>query len=274
MTEAIDLDARFSTGLAATRAAGRVARDYFDRRRELTIELKGRQDLVSVADRDVERILVDRLRAAFPSDAVLGEEHGRQGEGRVCWVLDPIDGTNNFVRGVSFWCVSVGLLVDLVPVLGFVYDPVREEMFAGRRGQGASCNGRRMQASAAEPARARINLGFNFKQSPTLFGDVVQGLVARGVEFSRYGSAAMSLAYVADGRLEGFWESRVNSWDVCAGLVLCAEAGATVDDFYAGEGPEKAGRCFAAAPKVADVLREATDRALGQSGGGDQPLGR
>lgn len=274
MTEAPDLDARFAKGLAATRAAGRVARDYFDRRRELAVELKGRQDLVSVADRDVERILVDRLRASFPSDAVLGEEHGQQGDDRVCWVIDPIDGTSNFVRGVSFWCVSVGLLVDLVPTLGFVYDAIRDEMFAGRLGQGATCNGRRMQASAAEPQRARINLGFNFKQSPELFGEVVKGLVAQGTEFARYGSAAMSLAYVADGRLEGFWESRVNSWDVCAGLVLAKEAGAAVDDFYAGEGPAKAGRCFAAAPKVADVLRKATDRAMGRAMGQDQALAR
>ena len=265
MTDTIDLEARFAAGLAATRAAGRAARDHFDRRRDLAIELKGDQDLVSAADRDVERALVDRLRAAFPSDAVLGEEHGQQGEGRVCWVLDPIDGTNNFLRGVSFWCVSVGLLVDLVPTLGFVYDPIRDEMFTARRGHGAFCNGRAMQASAAEPRRARVNLGFNFKQSPGLFADVVTGLVSQGVEFARYGSAAMSLAYVADGRLEGFWESRVNSWDVCAGLVLAREAGAVVDDFYAGEGPAKAGRCFAAAPKVADALRGATDRAVARA---------
>lgn len=262
MSDATDLDCRFKTGLAATRDAGRVARDYFDRRRELAIELKGRQDLVSVADRDVERILVERLRAAFPGDAVLGEEHGQQGEGRVCWVLDPIDGTNNFVRGVSFWCVSVGLLVDNVPTLGFVYDAIRDEMFAGRIGHGATCNGRPMRASAAEPQRARINLGFNFKQSPEIFGEVVKRLFDQGAEFARYGSAAMSLAYVADGRLEGFWESRVNSWDVCAGLVLAREAGAVVDDFYAGQGPAKTGRCFAAAPRVEAALRAATDHAL------------
>jgi myo-inositol-1(or 4)-monophosphatase len=193
---------------------------------------------------------------------VLGEEHGQQGEGRICWVLDPIDGTNNFVRGVSFWCVSVGLLVDNVPTLGFVYDTIRDEMFAGRVGHGATCNGRPMRASAAEPQRARINLGFNFKQSPEVFGEVVKRLFAQGAEFARYGSAAMSLAYVADGRLEGFWESRVNSWDVCAGLVLAREAGAVVDDFYAGEGPAKTGRCFAAAPRVEAALREATDHAL------------
>ncbi len=270
MDDVTDLEARFAAGLAATRAAGRLARAYFDRRHELAIELKGKQDVVSVADRDVERILVDRLRAAFPDDAVLGEEHGQQGDGRVCWVIDPIDGTQNFVRGVSFWCVSVGLLVDLVPTLGFVYDPIREEMFAGRLGHGATCDGRPMRASAAAPQRARVNLGFNFRQSPGLFGDVVAGLVSRGVEFARYGSAAMSLAYVADGRLEGFWESRVNSWDVCAGLVLAREAGAVVDDFYAGEGPARTSRCLVAAPQVEAALRMATDEAMRRA----QALGR
>jgi len=262
VSDPIDLESRFKTGLAATRDAGRLARDYFDRRRELAIELKGKQDLVSVADREVERILVERLRAAFAGDAFLGEEHGLQGAGRVCWVIDPIDGTNNFVRGVSFWCVSVGLLVDNVPTLGFVYDTIRDEMFAGRLGHGATCNGRPMRASAAEPQRARINLGFNFKQSPDVFGEVVKRLFAQGAEFARYGSAAMSLAYVADGRLEGFWESRVNAWDVCAGLVLATEAGAVVDDFFAGEGPAKTTRCFAAAPGVEAALRAATDHAL------------
>jgi len=254
----VDLDLRFAAGLSATRDAGRAARRFFEQRRELTIELKGAQDLVSVADRDVERLLVAQLSAAFPDDAFLGEEHGHQGGGRICWVIDPIDGTTNFVRGISFWCVSVGLLVDNVPTLGFVYDTIRDEMFAGRLGHGATCNGRAMQVSQAVLSRSRVNLGFSLKQSPERFTGVVQRLVAQGVEFARYGSAALSLAYVADGRLEGFWESRINSWDVCAGLVLATEAGAIVDDFFAGEGPIRINPCLAAAPGVAAALRSAT----------------
>ncbi len=254
----VDLDLRLAAGLAATRDAGRAARRFFEQRRELTIELKGAQDLVSVADREVERLLVAQLSGAFRDDAFLGEEHGQHGEGRVCWVIDPIDGTTNFVRGISFWCVSVGLLVDNVPTLGFVYDTVRDEMFAGRIGHGATCNGHPMQVSQAALSRSRVNLGFNLKQSPERFTGVVQRLVAHGVEFARYGSAALSLAYVADGRLEGFWESRINSWDVCAGLVLATEAGAIVDDFYTGEGPTRVNSCFAAAPGVVSVLRSTT----------------
>ncbi len=256
--ESVDLDLRFAAGLAATRDAGREARRFFERRRELAIELKGAQDVVSVADREVERVLVAQLSAAFPSDAVLGEEHGQQGQGSVCWVIDPIDGTTNFVRGISFWCVSVGLLVDNVPVLGFVYDTIQDEMFAGRQGHGATCNGRPMRVSQAEPSRARVSLGFTFKQSTESFTGVVQRLVAQGAEFGRYGSAALSLSYVADGRLEGFWANRINSWDVCAGLVLASEAGAEVDDFFAGEGPVRVGPCFAATPNVAATLRRAT----------------
>ena len=252
-----DLNRRFDEGLAATRAAGLVARDYFERRRELTVETKGPQDFVSMADREVERLLVGRLRGLFPQDGVLGEEHGRQGDGPVCWVIDPIDGTSNFVRGIGLWCVSVGLLVDNVPTLGFIYDPVRDEMFAGRRGAGASCNGRPMRASAAGVGMARINLGFGLRQQPERFAAVMQRLVAQGAEFSRFGSAALSLAYVADGRIEGFWENRINAWDVCAGLVLAEEAGAVVEDFFAGEGPVRAERCVAAAPGVIAAPRTA-----------------
>jgi myo-inositol-1(or 4)-monophosphatase len=254
-----ELGQRFEQGLAATRMAGEAARAFFARRLELVVETKGAQDFVSAADREVERLLVERLRGAFPGDGVLGEEHGRQGDGSVCWVIDPIDGTSNFVRGIALWCVSVGLLVDSVPMLGFVYDPVRGEMFAARRGHGATCDGRKMRASAAGVDTARINLGFGLRQAPERFAAVMQRLVAQGAEFSRFGSAALSLAYVADGRLEGFWENRINAWDVCAGLVLAEEAGAVVEDFFAGQGPVRANRCVAAAPGVIAALRAAVD---------------
>ena len=253
----VDLPARHEEGMRVTRAAGQAALRHFERRRELAIEAKGLQDFVSAADREVERMIVDRLAAAFPGDAFLGEEHGQAGSGRVCWVIDPIDGTSNFVRGISFWCVSVGLLVDNQPVLGFIHDPVRDELFAARHGHGATCNGRRMRASEAEPSAARVNLGFGFGEDPRRFAETMRGLLVRGTEFCRLGSAAMALACVADGRLEGFWQPSIKSWDVCAGLVLAAEAGAVVDDFFGGEGPVRQNACFAAARRVEPVLRAA-----------------
>lgn len=250
-----DLDSRFAAGRLVTHAAGRAAKGYFDRRRELAIELKGPQDVVSLADREVERMIVDALRAQFPQDAFLGEEFGLQGSGPVTWVIDPIDGTANFVRGVAFWCVSVGLLVDNRPVVGFVYDPIQDEMFAAAEGKGARCNDRAARVSNAGPGAGRINLGFNIRQSRQRFVPVLERLVGQGCEFSRYGSSALSLAYVADGRIEGFWESKINSWDVCAGLVLAREAGAVVDDFFAGQGPVRVNGVFAAAPGLANTLR-------------------
>ncbi|MBL8697318.1 MAG: inositol monophosphatase [Alphaproteobacteria bacterium] len=251
----LDLDARFAAGRLVTHAAGRAAKGFFDRRRELAVELKGPQDVVSMADRDVERLIVDGLRAQFPQDAFLGEEYGHQGAGGVTWVIDPIDGTANFMRGVAFWCVSVGLLVDNRPVLGFVYDPIQDEMFAAAEGRGARCNDRVATVSAAGPGRGRINLGFNIRQSRRRFVPVLERLVDQGCEFSRYGSSALSLAYVADGRLEGFWESKINAWDVCAGLVLAHEAGAIVDDFFEGRGPARVNSVFAATPALEATLR-------------------
>lgn len=251
----LDLETRFVAGRLVTQAAGRAAKGFFDRRRNLAVELKGPQDVVSVADREVESLIVDGLRAKFPRDAFLGEEHGLQGSGPVTWVIDPIDGTANFMRGVAFWCVSVGLLVENRPVLGFVYDAIQDEMFAAAEGRGAHCNERRCLVSEAGPARARFSLGFNLRQSRQRFLPAVERLHAQGCEFARYGSSALSLAYVADGRIEGYWEGRINAWDVCAGLVLAREAGAVVDDFFAGRGPERVNSIFAAAPSAEAALR-------------------
>jgi myo-inositol-1(or 4)-monophosphatase len=256
----LDLAERLAAAERVTRAAGALARGYFDRRRELAIELKGAQDLVSVADRETETAVVEGLRAAFPGEAVLGEEHGLQGRaGGPVWIVDPIDGTANFLRGVAFWCVSLGLWVEGEAVLGVVHDPVRGETFAAARGLGASCDGRPMRASAcADPARARFNVGFNHKQSIDRHTGVIKRLFAAGAEYTRVGSAALGLAYTADGRCEGFWESRINAWDVCAGLVLVREAGGATDDFFARQGPERVAEILAAAPGVASFFREAT----------------
>jgi myo-inositol-1(or 4)-monophosphatase len=254
----VDLEERFAAGAAVIAEAGTIARGFFDRRRDLQVELKCAQDLVSIADREVEHAIAQELRARFPEDAILGEEHGLQGSGRAVWLVDPIDGTTNFVRGIAYWCVSIGLLVDGVPTLGFVYDPMQDELFTARRGGSAHCNGRIMRASRAEPAHGRVSIGFTIRQPIERLVAVARGLVAEGCEFGRYGSAALSLAYVADGRLEGFWAPDVQSWDVCAGLVLCGEAGAVVDPFFTGKNPHATGPCLVAGRGVEQALRRAT----------------
>src|SRR6185312_4671165 len=121
-----ELSNRAAAGLAVTRQAGALALDYYRRPGALRVEHKGTQDYVSAADKACEELIVRDLSLAFPGDAFLGEEGGRRGEAETTWIIDPIDGTSNFVRGIPFWCISVGLVVGREPVLGYIYDPVRD----------------------------------------------------------------------------------------------------------------------------------------------------
>ena len=149
MTDPLDL--RLLAGCAIVREAGQLARDYFSRRESLEIEFKGQQDLVSIADRNVEEVLRERLAVSFPGDAVLGEEGGGGDGARRTWVLDPIDGTFNFLKGIPCWGVVAALVVDGRIEIGLTYDPVHDEMFTARRGGGAFRNG--------APVRVSGNLG-------------------------------------------------------------------------------------------------------------------
>ena len=156
-----ELERRARAGLAAVREAGELATSSYRRRRELSIEIKGVQDLVSEADRACEDLIVQLLTKEFPQDSFLGEERGFIERGPATWVIDPIDGTANFLRGISHWCVSVGLVVDRKAVVGFVFDPIAGELFSAVQGKGALLNGEPIQVSGeTDIRRARVGLGF------------------------------------------------------------------------------------------------------------------
>lgn len=234
------------------REAGHLARAFFDNRATLVVEEKGPQDFVSRADQETEALIVSRLALECPADGVLGEEGGLRGDGsHALWVLDPIDGTDNFLRGLPLWGVSLALVVEGRLELGLIYNPVTDEMFSGRRGFGAFCNGRRCRVSAtADLRRACIGLGFSHAQGVDPYAAAVSSLLATGSEYRRLGSAAISLAYVADGRIEGFYNKRTKSWDVLGGLLLVQEAGGRSNDFLKNDGLHRAGPIFATAPQV------------------------
>lgn len=240
------------------REAGGLARSYFRQPTRLGIETKGTQDFVTAADRAVEAFLVGRILAAFPGDGVLGEEGGRQGsESGPVWVIDPIDGTANFARGLSFWCISVALMVGGDIVFGIIHDPVGGETFAARQGAGAFCDDQPMAASTvATPDRARINLGYSFRCKPDGILQAIDRMVASQCEWNRLGSAALALAYVACGRLDGHWAPFVNVWDVAAGICLVREAGGWVSDFLADDGLHKGNPILASAPGMTAFFRE------------------
>jgi myo-inositol-1(or 4)-monophosphatase len=255
-----ELDHRLRVAEAVVREAGRLAVEQFARRELLRIDRKGAQDLVSEADRACEDLIVAGLAREFPHDGFLGEERGARTPGAAAvWVIDPIDGTHNFLTGVPFWCVSVGLVVSDELVLGIIDHPLAGEFYAARRGGGAFLNGKRIRVSAeTDLTRARVCVGFSYRRTVTDHVRAVEALLAAGCEYLRLGSGALGLAYTAAGRFDGYWERHINAWDAAAGLVLVHEAGGQVNDLLSGEGMTCGGEVLAATPALFQPLIELT----------------
>lgn len=249
-----DLDLRLKTAAAITRDAGKLALDYFIRRDQLEVELKGLQDLVSLADRETEDLIRDGLARAFPDDAIIGEEGGTEAahaDGPL-WIIDPIDGTMNFLRGVPYWSVAVALMVDRELMIGITYDPVHDELYTARRGGGAFRDGQPIRASAvSDPNKAVIGATFSFKMSIDSYGRLLTAILEGGSDHRRLGSTALMMAHVADGRLDACATLMCNSWDVIGGLMLVEEAGGVASDFQDGAALDEPNRCYGAAPGLA-----------------------
>lgn len=221
----IELDRRLAAAAAVAREAGRLARRWFERRGELIVETKGPQDLVSAADRAVEDLIRARLSSLFPEDAVVGEEAGGLAASRV-WVVDPIDGTQNFLRGLPWFAVVLALLVDGRTELGVIYDPNTDELYTTRRGGGAFLNGEPIRVSGcAALASAVIGVGHSPRHPPHLFLEPITAVIGSGAQTRNLLTAALQLAHVACGRLDATWDPYLLPWDVLAGILLVEEAG-------------------------------------------------
>ena len=256
---AVDLDARFTVAAEVMREAAAVALDYFRRRAELEVEFKGRQDVVSVADRSVETVIRDGLRRHFPGDGFVGEEHAAEGDHRRCWVIDPIDGTQNFLRGIPYWTVVLAFVVDGRIELSFTADPVHGEVFAARRGQGAWRDGTAIRCR--QPAaldQCCVALSFGFKDDWRHYVEVQGRFLEQGVDMRRLGSTALILAHIADGRLDAIYAPGNQSWDCIAGLLLVAEAGGRVVDFLGDTGLLARGPVVATVPVLAPLAEAVT----------------
>jgi myo-inositol-1(or 4)-monophosphatase len=259
--EPTELDHRLRVAEAVVREAGRVAADHFARRELLHIDRKGAQDLVSDADRACEDLIVAGLAKLFPQDGFLGEERGsRNPDAAAIWIIDPIDGTHNFLTGIPFWCVSVGLVVAGELLLGIIYDPLAAELYSARKGGGAFVNGQPIKVSGESDLRsARICVGFSYRRPVEEHARAVEALLTSGCEYLRLGSGALGLAYTAAGRFDGYWERHINSWDAAAGLVLVREAGGWTNDFLAGDGLTKGSEILAATPEMVGPLKRLTN---------------
>lgn len=248
------------TGLAADLAratdaaheAGKILLAHFRARDRLDIRQKRAGDFVSQADVEAEALLRSRLLRA--DDGWLGEETAAA-QGARRWVVDPLDGTTNFLRGIGHWCVSVALEVEGRPILGVVHDPLRDETFTAAVGQGMRLNGGTAGLAPTDAmADALFGTGIPFggmDHIATHAADIAR-LMPHCAGVRRMGSAALDLAYVAAGRMDGFWERRLRPWDIAAGLVMLDEAGARVEGIGADRDPWATGTVLAATPALFD----------------------
>jgi myo-inositol-1(or 4)-monophosphatase len=258
MTEgaSVLMDMRLLAAQAVAREAGAMARRRF-LDQSFTVGFKGPHDFLTEVDGETEAFIAQRLLQAFPHDGFIGEESkGRPaGEGGAVWVVDPIDGTANFARGVPHFCVSIACVAAGRAEVGVIYDPIRDELFAARRGGGARLNGAPMRASSSSAlASSAIEVGWNTRAGADQYVELLRRIASTGASPSRTGSGALAIAYVAAGRLDGFVEHHINAWDCLAGIVLVSEAGGYVSDFLKGDGLAKGAPLIVCASGVRDAL--------------------
>ena len=254
--EALDTRYRLAKRVAE-QAAGR-GMAYYRQRDRLQVEHKSADltDVVSIADRELELFIRHELGQAFAEDGFIGEEGGSADlQARCIWVIDPIDGTSCFVNGLHNWCVSIGLLVDGVPTLGVIADANHGELFHGRLGHGAFVNDTPLKAHTAQHVReGLVGVGTTQRPGQENFLPFMTRLLDEGGMFLRNGSGALMTAYVAAGRLVGYYETHLKSWDCAAGLVLVVEAGGRHNDFLRGDGLLGGNPYLVAAPGVYEQL--------------------
>jgi myo-inositol-1(or 4)-monophosphatase len=237
----------------AARRAGDIILRNLDRVQGINVDHKGYNDYVSEIDRQAEATIIDTLRTAYPGHSILAEESGLHGEDEFRWVIDPLDGTTNFLHGYPQFAVSIALQHKGRLEQGVVYDPLRQELFTASRGSGALLNDRRIRVSKQRDLKgALLGTGFPVRDPVQLeaYLDTFRSLFAETSGIRRAGAAALDLAYVACGRLDGFWELSLKEWDMAAGALLVQEAGGLVGDTAGGSEHLRSGDIVAANPKV------------------------
>lgn len=257
------LSERRDFAVAVCKEAGAIAAGYFADRSALVVDQKGAQDWVSGADRNVETFIRDRIAQDWPDDGVFGEEHGANaGKSGFDWVIDPIDGTTNFVNGIPAWTIVLAGVAGAQTKVGVIHDPNVNETYVATLGGGATLNDAPLKvASGVALQDGTVAVGYSNRIKASHVVPLVSELIDRGAMFHRNASGALSLAYVAAGRLLGYLEEHMNAWDCLAGQLLIAEAGGMVERQDADAMIRDGGRVIAGTPDVFETLRGIAERA-------------
>ncbi|MDO9140439.1 MAG: inositol monophosphatase family protein [Methylobacter sp.] len=246
-----------NTAIRAARAAGDLILRSSDNIGHLKVNQKGKNDYASEVDRMAEREIINIIKTAYPDHGILAEESGVQEGNDFVWVIDPLDGTTNFLHGFPQYAVSIALKHKGKIEVGVVYDPLRDELFSAKRGGGAMLNSRRLRVTNQGSLKgALIGTGFPFKTDLHIdaYLKMFRSIAVDSAGIRRAGSAALDLAYVAAGRLDGFWEIGLMEWDMAAGLLLIKEAGGVVTDFSFNDTYLESGNVIAASPKMHQIM--------------------
>lgn len=260
--------------IRAAREAGKVIVREMDRVDALDVTTKGLNDYVSEVDRRAERAIIATVRRSYPDHAILGEETGADGVDDHVWVIDPLDGTTNYLHGFPVFSVSIAIKYRGKVEHGVVYDPLRNELFTATRGRGAQLNNHRVRVSRRTGLEgALLGTGFPFRDMKDLdaYLAIFRELLTKTAGIRRPGSAALDLAYVACGRLDGFWEYGLKEWDMAAGTLLIQEAGGAVSDFEGGEAYLTTGNVVGGGLRVQAAILEVIGR-LGSRGARNQSV--
>ena len=252
------MHALLNVAVMAARQAGNVLIRRMNNLDKLKVEEKSRNDYVTDADRAAERAVIETIRKHYPEHAILAEESGQDGDGDICWIIDPLDGTTNYLHGFPVFSVSIGVRIKGRIEHAAVYDPVRQELFTASRGDGAQLDGRRIRVSRqTQLEHALIGTGFPYKlidQEMAPYLRMLESVLRNTAGVRRPGSAALDLSYVAAGRLDGFWETGLKSWDLAAGSLIIREAGGIVSGLDGSEDFLESGHVLAGSPKIYAAL--------------------
>ncbi len=251
-------DAEREASLAAALAGGAVLTGFFRKLDPASITEKTKNDVVSEADRAAEAAIREELESRFPQYGFVGEEGGSHGSAQIRWIVDPLDGTLNFVQGFPHWCVSVALWDAEGPVVGCVLDPLRNDCFLAVRGQGATWNGKPMRVSkqvGLDGAFLATGFAFQLGERWSAFNAALGRVFPHAKGIRRAGSAALDLAHVACGIFDGYFELGLKPWDIAAGALLVQEAGGVITDWEGGQTWFESGNLVAGTPGVHPGLR-------------------
>jgi len=243
--------------IRAARAAGDVIIRQIDHVQDLPVIKKSRNDFVTEVDRQAEIVIIETLRRSYPDHAILAEESGRQGDSPYLWIIDPLDGTTNYLHGYPQYAVSIALQHRGELDQAVIYDPLRQELFTASRGGGAMLNNRRIRVSKQKHLEgALLGTGFPFKEQERLdeYLNGFRALFPMTAGIRRAGAASLDLAYVACGRLDGFWEFGLKPWDIAAGVLLVQEAGGMNNEVLGGENYLDSGNIVSANPEIMNAM--------------------